>query len=352
MFLEKFPFSRLTYKFKADISYRTGIIIRTSLTEEVTALLILAPSGDLMSFKLLGHSLRYQLHLTGHEVDNVLSFQVQVTSPYQVHLCILDTGHTLTYYRFHQNRWQKLHAWPGVSPAYRTLLHGEEMHVVLHTNGHNRHYILSGQQVHSSEIPGRQLRCTPYRFFLQAEDHPVLILKEIHESTTRFFARSFSVRDRQWLPEQFLASVPPDGRKLQCWLWRDVLYFSYFLPQGNSQTLYLLVLDPAQEACQEEQFPGFSSIAGEPVLTLYDSEPVLLVGEPNVLVCRRSGDRGRAWHTKIEIPCPWPLRLAPVLNHRQEITPYVAVEGVYNLSFRQPAVLKAEELLTLAPYPY
>lgn len=316
-------------------------------------MLIMAPSGDLVNFKLQGHSLNYDLRLIGYEVDNALTFQVHMASPQNIHLCILDTGHSLTYYRYHQNRWRKVHTWAGVSPAYQSILRGEhEMHVVIHFDGIHRHYIFASNERHNLEIPCQHPQCNPYRLFLLEDNALVLIHEETHETATRFFAQVFSLKERHWEPEQFLGSIPKNCRKLQNWLCRDVLYLGYFLPQGNTQALCLLVFDPAQGLCQEERFPGFSPVAGEPVLTLYRDELILLVVEPNVLVCRRSGDGGKTWPTKMEMPCPWPLKLAPVLNHRQEITPYVSVEGVYNLSFRQPAVVKAEELLTLTPYMY
>lgn len=309
----------------------------------------LTPSGDLLRFQLHGRTLHYELRLSGFEVEEILSFQVHLSPPQDIHLCLLDSGHSLTYYRFQRSRWQKLQTWAGVSPAYQSLLReGHEMHLCLRLEGKNRHYILTGEGPQDLEVPWDRPQWDPYRFFPLSEKELMLIHREIKEPSVNFFAQCFSLPDRRWQPAQFLASLPAGGRRLSSWRWRDWLYFAYFLTEGQSQALHLLGLNLRQGSRQEQRFSGFSLQAAAPVPALCREEPVLLVGEAGALVCLRSADGGRNWPTRLEVPCPWRLELAPVLNHRQEITPYVALEGAGGASFSQPAVLKADELLSLS----
>lgn len=315
-------------------------------------MLIMAPSEDMINFQLNSHSLSYQLRLTGYEVENVLAFQAHMASPQNIHLCMLDTQHSLSYYQYTQNRWHRIHTWTQVSPAYQSALAEKEFHIIIHLNGANNHYVFDGQNPHLLELPYHNIKGIPYRIFPDGKNDLILITKEVQETTIRFYGQAFSLNGRQWSGEFVICSIPKNYSKLECWLFQSVLYFGYFLPQGNTHKLCWLVFDLASGLCIEEQLLGFSSAAGKPVLTLLNEELILLVAEPQVLVCWRSRDAGKTWNTRIELPCPWPIKLAPVVNHRQEITPYISVEGVYNLSFRQPAVLTAEELLALSPYQF
>lgn len=313
---------------------------------------IMAPSGDMINFQLNGQSLSYQLRVTGYEVENVLTFQAHMASPQNIHLCMLDTHYSLSYYRYTQNKWRKIHTWTQVSPVFQTILAEKEFHVIIHLHGMNSHYVFHGENSHILDYPGHNGKGTPYRIFFRGTDDLVLIKKESRETTIQFYEQVFSLNEQHWSEDYLVCSIPKNCHHLRCWFFRDMLYFGYFLPQGNTHKLCWLMFDLASGLCSEEQLLDFSSEAGEPVLTLLNEELILLVAEPQVLVCWRSHDAGKTWNRKIELPCPWPLKLAPVVNHRQEITPYVSVEGVYNLSFRQPAVLTAKELLALSPYQF
>lgn len=310
----------------------------------------MAPSGDMIYFQLHGHSLSYQLRVTGYEVENVLTFQAHMASPQNIHLCMLDTLHSLSYYQYTQNRWRKIHSWTQVSPAYQSILAGEEFHVLLPSNGLMHHYIFNRENLQALELPSPDTDSTPYRVFISPTDDLMLIKKKVQATTIQLYGQTFALNGQRWSDEYFICSIPKTGYKLQCWLFQEMLYFGYFLPRDNTHQLYWLVFDMASGLLSEEQLVDFSPAAGDPVLALLNEELILLVAEPDVLACWRSADSGKTWHTKIELPCPWPLKLSPVVNHRQEVTPYISVDGVYNLSFRQPAVLTVKELLALSPY--
>lgn len=314
-------------------------------------MLFMSGSGDLMAFRLQDSSFHYEIRLAGEAVNEVQSFQGCFSSAHDAHLCILDSAKNLSYYQWKGIKWQQICSWQQVAPCFQSALdHLGRFHLILSTQEGSRYYRYSHHKEQETDLPFLAPEHLLLELYPVNEDCLLLFQKETSESSCHISYYSYHCSSHSWSAKLPFFNPPPDCRQLQFFLSQGRIYLTYLTPAGNSDLLQMLFLDSSSGEIVEHCFGKLSTVGGLPVMSKLEENLVLLVLEPKNLTFWRSGDGGQTWTTKWELPCPWPLELAPALNPQKEITDYIALEGFYGLELQQPALLTTRQLLSLSPY--
>lgn len=314
-------------------------------------MLFIDDAGDMMDFHLQENSFHYQIRLTGNVVNNVQSFQGCMVSSHNAHLCILDTENRLSYYHWKGVKWQPVRTWQQVAPSFQSALDLSGIfHLVIQSAEGNRFFSYSGQTEQEEDLLFLKPNSLLLQLYAIDQDNLLLVQQENLASVYHITYYCYHNPSHTWSDKKSMAHLPLDCQSLQLFLSNGNLYLTYITPKDKVRLLNILTVNGNSGETVENCLGELSPTAGVPVMSKLDDDIVLVFMEPQNLIYWRSRDQGQTWTTKGELPCPWPLLLAPVFNPQREITDCIAVEGFYELNLEQPALLKTKELLSLSPY--
>jgi hypothetical protein len=314
-------------------------------------LLFMNSSGDMMAFRLQDSSFHYEIRLEGNAVNNVQSFQGCLVSSNNAHLCLLDTAKNLSYFHWKGVKWQRICTWQQVAPSFQSALDPSGIfHLIIPSPEGNRLFSFPGQEEQEADLHFLEPDSLLLQLYAVNQDNLLLLRKEITESACFITYYIYNSPSHTWSEKIPVANLPLDCQDLQFFFSQGVIHLTYFTPDGNKKLLNLLSINAGSGEIVEHCLGKLSSSVMPPVMSTLDDDIVVLVLEPNNLIYWRSGDQGQTWTTKGELPCPWPLKLAPVINPQKEITDYIALEGFFGLELSRPGLLTTRELLSLSPY--
>lgn len=314
-------------------------------------MLLQSTSGDIWQLQLQKNIFSYQLHLMGKTIENVQSFQSQLALPNQVHLCLLDINQQLSYHQWNGTRWDKIQIWPETHQSFQfTLDTQDRFHLITHLPNSIEHHSYDQKKWSTTELPLIPSETILLKVFPWQADHLILIYKKSQQAIPSIYYRIFSNKSFTWSDENSLISIPYEYQNLDFWLSSGTLYLTYYTSRSRTNILNLVSMNSSSRIIFKHSFPDLALQGSPSILTLSANDLILLSFKKNALIYWRSTDQGTTWKTQVELPCPWPLKLAPIFNYKQEITPFIELQGFYDLNLLQPGILETKKLLSLSPY--
>lgn len=317
-------------------------------------MLFVSPLGDLWQFHQEQELFTYHLHLNGFKLAKIRNFQSQLTPSSNVHLCILDWEHQLSYFRWNGVEWRKINIWDAVHPSFQFTLDGEDnFHLIVFINNKSVYFHYNGSNWTANELDSITPEENLLRF-TSVENTQLLLISETDSPTSKTISAYFlTPTQEEKVRKTSILALPSECQNLQVWTCPKNLYIGYLLPKEKPALYYEFQLATLSKKSLTTKtlntLPGLITEAADPILFTYQKDLIMLITQKHQLIYWRSFDKGQTWSRKMEIACPGHLKLAPVYNYRGDISPFVALKSFYNLQLTQPALLSTEGLLSLCP---